>query len=184
MLQCCECQSGEKQARVNGESNHDNVISVQCFECQSGEKTGAGKRQEPNVSTSVDVAVWFECTMNTVSNGDHSTFLSFVSCGASQGYAPQGGDLAKLWFQDFHAYQARVHGKSLAHNIRRAKHLVPELFGPVETEEQKGRGKEREATGTDESVCPHVQTNRRIWSASSYELQTDAEQGSCGGVVM
>ena len=40
-------------------------------------------------------------------------------------------DEAKLWFQDFHAYQARVHGKSLAYNIRRAKHLVPELFGPV-----------------------------------------------------
>ena len=35
-------------------------------------------------------------------------------------------DEAKLWFQDFHAYQARV----LAYNIRRAKHLV-ELFGPV-----------------------------------------------------
>ena len=33
-------------------------------------------------------------------------------------------DEAKLWFVDFHAYQARVHGKSL-------KHLVPELFGPV-----------------------------------------------------
>ena len=32
-------------------------------------------------------------------------------------------DEAKLWFQDFHAYQARVHGKSLAYNIRRAKHL-------------------------------------------------------------
>ena len=40
-------------------------------------------------------------------------------------------DEAKLWFQDFHAYQARVHGKSLAYNIRRAKQLVPELFGPV-----------------------------------------------------
>ena len=26
-----------KQARVNGESNHDNVISVQCSDCQSGE---------------------------------------------------------------------------------------------------------------------------------------------------
>ena len=38
---------------------------------------------------------------------------------------------AKLWFVDFHAYQARVHGKTLAYNIRRAKHLVPELFGPV-----------------------------------------------------
>ena len=40
-------------------------------------------------------------------------------------------DEAKLWFVDFHAYQARVHGKSLAYNIRQAKHLVPELFGPV-----------------------------------------------------
>ena len=40
-------------------------------------------------------------------------------------------DEAKLWFKDFHAYQARVHGKTLAYNIRRAKHLVPELFGPV-----------------------------------------------------
>ena len=40
-------------------------------------------------------------------------------------------DEAKLWFVDFHAYQARVQGKSLAYNIRRAKHLVPELFGPV-----------------------------------------------------
>ena len=41
-----ECQSGSKQARANGESNHDSVISAQCSECQSGEKTGAGKRQE------------------------------------------------------------------------------------------------------------------------------------------
>ena len=40
-------------------------------------------------------------------------------------------DEAKLWFVDFHAYHARVLGKSLAYNIRRAKHLVPELFGPV-----------------------------------------------------
>ena len=40
-------------------------------------------------------------------------------------------DEAKLWIQDFHTYQARVHGKSLAYNIRWAKHLVPELFGPV-----------------------------------------------------
>ena len=40
-------------------------------------------------------------------------------------------DEAKLWFQDFHAYQAFVHGKSFAYNIRRAKQLVPELFGPV-----------------------------------------------------
>ena len=56
-MQCSECQSGSKQARVNGRSNHDNAISVQCSECQSGEKTGAGERQDPNVSTSVDVAV-------------------------------------------------------------------------------------------------------------------------------
>ena len=40
-------------------------------------------------------------------------------------------DEAKLWFKDFHTYQARVHGKSFVYNIRRAKHLVPELFGPV-----------------------------------------------------
>ena len=40
-------------------------------------------------------------------------------------------DEAKLWFQDFHACQACVHGKSLAYNIRQAKHLVRELFGPV-----------------------------------------------------
>ena len=92
-VQCSECQSGSKQARVNSESNHDNVISVQCSECQSGEKTCAGKRQEPNVSTSVDVAVWLECTMNRVSDGGRSTLLSFVSCGASQGYAPQSGEI-------------------------------------------------------------------------------------------
>ena len=61
-MQSSECESGEQQARVNGESNHDNEISAQCSECQCGEKTGAGKRQEPNVSTSVDVAVWLECT--------------------------------------------------------------------------------------------------------------------------
>ena len=84
----CPCsvlnvKSGEKQARVNGESNPDNVISVQCSECQSGEKTGAGKRQEPNVSTFVDVAVWLECTMNRVSDGDRST-SSFLSCDALQ----------------------------------------------------------------------------------------------------
>ena len=40
-------------------------------------------------------------------------------------------DEAKLWFQDSHACQARVLGESLAYNIRRAKQLVPELFGPV-----------------------------------------------------
>ena len=33
--------------------------------------------------------------------------------------------------KDFHAYQSRVLGKSLACNIRRAKQLVPELIGPV-----------------------------------------------------
>ena len=47
-------------------------------------KTSAGERQEPNVSTSVDVAVWLECTMNRVSDGDRSTSLSFLSCGALQ----------------------------------------------------------------------------------------------------
>ena len=56
-----------KQARVNGRSNH--------------------------VSTFVDVAVWPECTVNRVSDGDRSTLLSFVSCGASQGYAPQSGEI-------------------------------------------------------------------------------------------
>ena len=91
-MECTECESGEKQARVNGESNRDNVISVQCSECQSGEKTGVGKRQEPNVSTSVDVAVWLECTMNRVSDGDRSTSLSFVSCGAIA-FAPGPGEL-------------------------------------------------------------------------------------------
>ena len=30
-------ESGEQQARVNGESNRDNVISAQCSDCQSGE---------------------------------------------------------------------------------------------------------------------------------------------------
>ena len=56
-------------------------------------KTSAGKRQEPDVSTSADVVVWRECTMNRVSDGDRSTSLSFVSCGASQGYAPQSGEI-------------------------------------------------------------------------------------------
>ena len=56
-----------RQARVNGRRNH--------------------------VSTSVDVAVWLESTMNRVSDGDRSTSLSFVSCGASQGYAPQSGEI-------------------------------------------------------------------------------------------
>ena len=31
--------------------------------------------------------------MNRVSDGDRSTLLSFVSCGASQGYAPQSGEI-------------------------------------------------------------------------------------------
>ena len=30
-------ESGEQQARVNGESNRDNVISAQCSDSQSGE---------------------------------------------------------------------------------------------------------------------------------------------------
>ena len=60
------------------------MISVQCSECPSGEKTGAGKPQEPSISTSVDVAVWLESTMNRVSDGDRSTSLSFLSCGALQ----------------------------------------------------------------------------------------------------
>ena len=47
-------------------------------------------------------------------------------------------DQAKLWFQDFHAYQARVHGKSLAYNIPRAKHLVLELFGPLAPDTFRG----------------------------------------------
>ena len=34
--------------------------------------------------TFVDVAVWLECTMNRVSDGDRSTSLSFLSCGALQ----------------------------------------------------------------------------------------------------
>ena len=40
-------------------------------------------------------------------------------------------DKAKLSFVDFHAYHAHVHGKTLAYNIRQAKHLAPELFGPT-----------------------------------------------------
>ena len=40
-------------------------------------------------------------------------------------------DEAKLWFADFHAYHARVHAKTFAYSIRRAKQLVPDLFGPV-----------------------------------------------------
>ena len=47
-----------KQARVNGRRNLD--------------------------STSVDVAVWLESTMNRASDGDRSTLLSFLSCGALQ----------------------------------------------------------------------------------------------------
>ena len=31
--------------------------------------------------------------MNRVFDGDRSTLLSFVSCGASQGYAPQSGEI-------------------------------------------------------------------------------------------
>ena len=105
----CQCVKNSKQARVNDRRNHDShdgchvctecqsgskhVISVQCSEGQSGEKTGAGKRQEPNVSTSVDVAVWLESTMNRVSDGDRSTLFSFLTRGAGQGYAPQSGEI-------------------------------------------------------------------------------------------
>ena len=39
-------------------------------------------------------------------------------------------DLAKRAFVDFHAFHARVHGKTYGHSIRRAKQLVPVLFGP------------------------------------------------------
>ena len=38
---------------------------------------------------------------------------------------------AKVRFVDFHASHARVHGKTLAYNIRGSKQQVPELFGPV-----------------------------------------------------
>ena len=34
-----------------------------------------------------------KCPMNRVSDEDRSTLLSFVSCGASQGYAPQSGEI-------------------------------------------------------------------------------------------
>ena len=40
-------------------------------------------------------------------------------------------DEATLWFVDSHACHARIHGKTLAYNIRKAEHLVLELFGPV-----------------------------------------------------
>ena len=35
-----------------------------------------------------------------------------------------------LWFADFHAYH-RVHAKTFTYSIRRAKQLVPDLFGRV-----------------------------------------------------
>ena len=37
----------------------------------------------------------------------------------------------RLWFADFHAYHNRVHAKTFTYSIRRAKQLVPDLFGPV-----------------------------------------------------
>ena len=40
-------------------------------------------------------------------------------------------DEAKLWFVDVPAHHARIHGKTYAYSIRRAKQLVPDLFGPV-----------------------------------------------------
>ena len=49
---CSDCQSGVKQARVNGESGHDSVISVQCSECQS-----CSKQARVNGNT-VSVSVW------------------------------------------------------------------------------------------------------------------------------
>ena len=39
---------------------------------------------------------------------------------------------ARLWFVDFHAYHARVHGKSIAYSIRQLKRLAPQLFEPVD----------------------------------------------------
>ena len=68
------------------------MVATSALNVKVVRKNRRGKRQEPNVSTSVDVAVWLECTMNRVSDGDRSTLLSFVSCGASQGYAPQSGE--------------------------------------------------------------------------------------------
>ena len=50
---------------MNGESNHDNVISVLCSECQSGEKTGAGKAGE---TMSLMMVVSPECQSNGNSN--------------------------------------------------------------------------------------------------------------------
>ena len=83
-----------RQARVSDRRNHDSHDGGHvCSECLRWFKPSAGKRQEPNVSTSVDVAVWLECTMNRVSDGDRSTLLSFVSCGATQRYAPQSGEI-------------------------------------------------------------------------------------------
>ena len=56
-VQCSECQRGRKQARVNDRSNRDS------HKVRSR---------------------WLECSMNRVSDGDRSTLLSFVSCGALQ----------------------------------------------------------------------------------------------------
>ena len=39
---------------------------------------------------------WLECSMNRVSDGDRSTLFSFVSCGASQGYAPQSDEVISI----------------------------------------------------------------------------------------
>ena len=47
-------------------------------------------------------------------------------------------DKANLWFVDFHAYHARVHGKTCAYSMRWAKQLVPELFGPVAPDTFRG----------------------------------------------
>ena len=57
-----------------------------------------------------------------------ATWTATVATGGSQGASAAE---AQTRHQDFHAKQARVHGKSLANNIHRAKQLMSELFGPV-----------------------------------------------------
>ena len=67
-----------KQARVNDRSNRDNVISV-------GEKFKHPRVNDRSNRDSHKVrSHWLECSMNRVSDGDRSTLLSFVSCGALQ----------------------------------------------------------------------------------------------------
>ena len=45
---------------------------------------------------SVDVVVWLECSMNRVSDDDRSTLFSFSARRASQGYAPQSGEIVGI----------------------------------------------------------------------------------------